>query len=74
MNESKNIFLAIVLSALVLLGWSLVSDRLLPTAGPQMVKVENGKAKPIPQPAGIAAASAWPIASAANTSIAHQTL
>ena len=55
MTDNKNMILAIVLSALVLLGWSLVSDRLLPTAGPQTVKVENGKAKPIPQPADIAA-------------------
>src|SRR5688500_19927209 len=42
--------LAIVLSALVLIGWSLVSDKLLPTAGPQTVRVEDGKAKPLPQP------------------------
>ena len=50
MNDSKNFILAIVLSAMVLLGWSLVSDKLLPTAGPQTVRVENGKAKPLPQP------------------------
>jgi YidC/Oxa1 family membrane protein insertase len=50
LNDNKNMILAVVLSALVLLGWSLVSDRLLPTAGPQTVKVENGQAKPIPQP------------------------
>src|SRR3990170_163516 len=42
--------LAIVLSALVLIGWSLVSDRLLPTANPPAVKVEDGKAVPLPQP------------------------
>src|SRR5688572_3806123 len=42
--------LAIVLSALVLIAWSLVSDKLLPTAGPQTVRVEDGKAKPLPQP------------------------
>ncbi len=50
MSDNKNMILAIVLSALVLLGWSLVSDRFLPTAGPQTVKVENGEVKPIPQP------------------------
>ncbi|MEO6582364.1 MAG: membrane protein insertase YidC, partial [Sphingomicrobium sp.] len=55
MNDSKNMILAVVLSALVLLGWSLVSDRLLPTAGPQTVQVEDGKAKPITQPADIVA-------------------
>ena len=35
--------LAVVLSALVLLGWSLVSDQFLPTAGPQTQRVEDGK-------------------------------
>jgi len=50
LTDNKNMILAVVLSALVLLGWSLVSERFLPTAGPQTVRVENGKAKPIPQP------------------------
>jgi YidC/Oxa1 family membrane protein insertase len=50
LNDNKNMILAIVLSALVLLGWSLLSDRILPTAGPQTVQVEKGKAKPLPQP------------------------
>ena len=50
MNDNRNMLLAVVLSALVLIGWSLLSDRLLPTAGPQTVRVENGKAKPLPQP------------------------
>jgi YidC/Oxa1 family membrane protein insertase len=55
LTDSKNMILAIVLSALVLLGWTLVSDRLLPTAGPQTVKVVNGKARPIASPTEIAA-------------------
>ena len=42
--------LAVVLSAIVLIGWSLISDRLLPTSGPQTVQIEDGKAKPLPQP------------------------
>ena len=42
--------LAVVLSALVLLGWTLVSDRLMPAAAPQSQKVEDGKVKPAPQP------------------------
>ncbi|MBA2467191.1 MAG: membrane protein insertase YidC, partial [Sphingomonas sp.] len=50
MNDSKNMILAVVLSALVLLGWSLISDRLLPTAGPQTQRVEDGQVKPVPQP------------------------
>ena len=50
MNDNRNMILAIVLSALVLIGWSLVSDRLLPTAGPPTSRVEDGKVKPLPQP------------------------
>jgi YidC/Oxa1 family membrane protein insertase len=42
--------LAIVLSALVLIGWSLLSDKFFPTAAPQTQHVENGKVKPVPQP------------------------
>jgi YidC/Oxa1 family membrane protein insertase len=42
--------LAIVLSALVLIGWSLLSDKIFPTAAPQTQHVENGKVKPVPQP------------------------
>ncbi|CAN5240730.1 membrane protein insertase YidC [soil metagenome] len=51
MNENRNMVLAIVLSALVLLGWSMLSDRFMPpTATPQTQKVEDGKVEPIPQP------------------------
>ena len=49
-DDNRNMILAIVLSALVLLGWSLIADKFVPTAGPQTVRVENGKPKPIPQP------------------------
>ncbi len=51
MNDNKNFMLAIVLSALVLLGWSVLSDRFFPTAGPQTQKVHDGKvtAKPAAQ-------------------------
>jgi YidC/Oxa1 family membrane protein insertase len=49
-NDNRNMVLAIVLSMLVLLGWSMLSDRLLPTATPQTQKVEDGQVKPAPQP------------------------
>jgi len=55
-NDNKNMLLAIVLSALVLVGWSLLSDRFLPTAGPQTQQVENGKVQPVPQPQAAPAA------------------
>ncbi|MBA3667002.1 MAG: membrane protein insertase YidC [Sphingomonas sp.] len=58
MNENnRNMMLAIVLSALVLLGWSLLSDRFLPTAGPQTQTVDKGKVKPLPQPSASPAAN-----------------
>jgi YidC/Oxa1 family membrane protein insertase len=49
-DDNRNMILAIVLSALVLIGWSLLSDRLLPTAGPQTQRVEEGRVRPVPQP------------------------
>jgi YidC/Oxa1 family membrane protein insertase len=50
-NDNRNMILAVVLSALVLLGWSVLSDRFLPqTASPQTQTVDKGKVKPIPQP------------------------
>ena len=50
MNDNRNMLLAIVLSALVLIGWSQLSDKFFPTAGPQTQQVENGKVRPAPQP------------------------
>ena len=58
MNDNKNMLLAIVLSALVLIGWTLLSDKFFPTAGPQTQQVENGKVKPVPQPQADPAADA----------------
>ena len=49
MNENKNLILAVVLSALVLLGWSFLSDKFVPS-NPPPVKVENGKVEPVQQP------------------------
>src|SRR5262247_1097197 len=43
--------LAIVLSAIVLLGWSLLSEKFLPAPAPTTQQVDKGKAPPAPQPA-----------------------
>jgi YidC/Oxa1 family membrane protein insertase len=48
-NENKNLILAVVLSALILLGWSFLSEKFFP-ASPPPAKVENGKVQPVPQP------------------------
>jgi YidC/Oxa1 family membrane protein insertase len=42
--------LAIVLSALVLFGWSALSDRFFPTANPPSTKVVDGKQVALPKP------------------------
>jgi YidC/Oxa1 family membrane protein insertase len=47
-NENKNLILAVVLSALVLLGWSFLSDKFVPSNPPP--RVENGEVKPVENP------------------------
>jgi YidC/Oxa1 family membrane protein insertase len=42
--------LAVVLSALVLLGWTWASNKYFPPANPPSTKVENGKQVALPQP------------------------
>jgi YidC/Oxa1 family membrane protein insertase len=55
-NDNRNMLLAIVLSALVLIGWTFLSDKFFPTAGPQTQQVEDGKVRPAPQPQAAPAA------------------
>ena len=50
MNDSKNLILAVVLSALVLFGWTWAANKYFPTANPPSTKVVNGKQQPLPQP------------------------
>jgi YidC/Oxa1 family membrane protein insertase len=49
-NDYKNLILAVVLSALVLLGWSFLSNKYFPTANPPSSKIVAGKQQPLPQP------------------------
>ena len=48
MNDNKNLILAVVLSALILLGWMWAANKFFPTANPPSVKVENSKQQPVP--------------------------
>ncbi len=50
MNDNRNMILAVVLSALVLVGWSMLADRWFPAAAPQTQQVDNGKVEPAPRP------------------------
>ncbi|PWG03351.1 membrane protein insertase YidC [Sphingosinicella humi] len=58
MSDNRNMILAIVLSAIVLLGWSFISDRYFPTASEPSTKIVEGKQVPIPQPGEDPAADA----------------
>ncbi|HEU0310168.1 MAG TPA: membrane protein insertase YidC [Sphingomicrobium sp.] len=58
MNDNRNMLLAIALSALVLIGWSLLSEKFLPTAGPQTQQADSGTVRPAPQPQAGPAADA----------------
>jgi YidC/Oxa1 family membrane protein insertase len=49
-NDNKNMILAVVLSALVLLGWSLLSETYFPAANPPVTKIEKGREVATPQP------------------------
>jgi YidC/Oxa1 family membrane protein insertase len=49
-SDTKNLILAVALSALVLLGWTWFANRYIPTANPPVTKVVNGKTQPLPQP------------------------
>ena len=51
MNDQRNMILAIVLSAIVLFGWSALSERFFPTARPAATKIEDGRGVVIPKPA-----------------------
>ena len=50
MSNQRNLILAVVLSALVFLGWTFLSARFFPVANPPSTKVVNGKSVPLPTP------------------------
>ena len=50
MDNQRNMILAIVLSAIVLFGWSALSHRFFPVAKPPVTKIEDGRTTVLPQP------------------------
>lgn len=56
MNENRNLILALVLSAIVLLGWSLLSSHVAPVANKPAVVYKQGKPVATPQPQATPAA------------------
>jgi len=59
-NDSKNLILAVVLSALVLLGWTWAANKFFPTANPPSTKIEAGKQQPVQQPSAQPSAPSTP--------------
>ncbi|MFW2831169.1 membrane protein insertase YidC [Sphingomonas sp. ID0503] len=57
MDNQRNLILAVILSALVLLGWTFIGDRYFPTAQPPSTKIEKGKPVAIPDPSASPGAS-----------------
>jgi YidC/Oxa1 family membrane protein insertase len=57
-NDSRNMILAIVLSAIVLFGWSFLSERYFPTANPPTTEIVDGKQVILPNPEADPAADA----------------
>jgi YidC/Oxa1 family membrane protein insertase len=49
-DDKKNLILAVVLSAVVLFGWTWFANHYFPTANPPSTKVVDGKQQPLPQP------------------------
>jgi YidC/Oxa1 family membrane protein insertase len=80
-NDSKNLILAVALSALVLLGWEWAANRWFPTANPPSTKIENGRQQPLPppqaqpqvQPSAAAAKLTLPAALASGPRVAIRT-
>ncbi|HJS39863.1 MAG TPA: membrane protein insertase YidC, partial [Sphingomicrobium sp.] len=58
MNDNRNMILAVVLSLIVLVGWSYLAEYWFPVSQPQTQQVENGKVQPAPPPATSPAAPA----------------
>jgi YidC/Oxa1 family membrane protein insertase len=55
-ENQRNMILAIVLSAIVLIGWSFASSHFFPTANPPATKIEGGKETVVANPAADPAA------------------
>ena len=72
MDNQRNMILAIVLSAIVLFGWTALSERFFPVANPPVTRVEDGKEKVLAQPAADPAADA-PSAIRARATVLRET-
>jgi YidC/Oxa1 family membrane protein insertase len=59
-NDSKNLVLAVVLSILVLVGWTWAANKYFPASNPPSSKLEAGKQQSLPQPSAQPSAPSTP--------------
>ena len=57
MDNMRNMMLAIVLMALVLFGWPVMTQHFFPAANPPATKVVDGKSVPLPSPGAVTPAA-----------------
>ena len=57
-NDNRNMILAVVLSAIVLFGWTFVSERYFTPANPPVTRIEKGREVATPQPQASPASNA----------------
>ena len=77
MENQRNMILAIVLSALVLFGWSALSDKIMPTANPPATKIAAGRTTPVGpavQPVPVVKDTAKAIASSARVPLSNSNV
>ncbi|HKT14990.1 MAG TPA: membrane protein insertase YidC [Allosphingosinicella sp.] len=72
MNEHRNLILAILLSAIVLLGWTFVSSKFITPATPPSTKVVRGKQVPVEKP-GETPAPSSPAALRSRATVLRET-
>ena len=73
MNDSKNMILAVVISAFILLGWTWASNRYFPPAKtPAAATVVNGQPQPLP-PSASGPAAAAPTALQSQATVLRST-
>jgi YidC/Oxa1 family membrane protein insertase len=60
-THNRNLILAVLLSGLVLIGWTFVSQRWFPVANPPVTRIVNGKGVPVAPP-GAGPAAPAPVA------------
>src|SRR5688500_4462120 len=70
MNEQRNMILAIVLSAIVLFGWGIVTEYFFPTAAPPATKIVDGREVPLARPSDVKTTAPAPAAPTAPRDLA----